>query len=79
MPLAVGLKQQVPQHTFTNSGQVLIMGDVFVCLPLAAGHTPSGRMSRRRLDGEAHLAFGISHSRLMLDVVCDGSEVVVAR
>src|SRR5229473_2100978 len=32
----VGQKQHVEQRAFTNSGHVLIMGDVVTCLPLAA-------------------------------------------
>src|SRR6516225_3980794 len=41
----VGQKQHVEQSAFTNSGHVLIMGDVITCLPLAAGHTPSRGMA----------------------------------
>ena len=42
------------------------MGDVVTRRPLAARHTPTGRMSRRRrLDGEMHLAFGVCHGPLV--------------
>jgi hypothetical protein len=72
----VGQKQHVEQSAFTNSGHVLIMGDVITCLPLAAGHTPSRGMSRRRrLDGKMHLAFGIYHGRLMLALFATGVRV----
>jgi hypothetical protein len=72
----VGQKQHVEQSAFTNSGHVLIMGDVITCLPLAAGHAPSRGMSRRRrLDGKMHLAFGICHGRLMLALFATGVRI----
>ena len=62
----VGQKQDVEQSAFTNSRHILIVGNIFVCLPLAARQTASSRMSRRRrLDGELHHAFGMCHEPLI--------------